>query len=425
MLMYNDIVWGEQGNTEQFENNSVTVATYVRRFPRGRWSFLGPGSEKKWYGTCSDKPDADWDKIAEHMMLNFAESSHQIVRATSALERGESRSKGKGKKSIHFNGSEENVELILRTVISANQLSIYGEVGDLCRDLSKDSRASGKLDANEHLETMEIPIELLVADPHTDAELQGNLLQDYERKVFITHDEEEGPNEMKNMCREYTLPRNEKASRARAWIIGNTNIGPVLNVKVCLHYKRDGIEIFRIVNGIDKDVTETSETIFLENVEHRVTKKLVAKAKPRPMPTMTLSPISIPVRERNWIDINPKRFRQDCFTVSKAMIRSLRHDQSVYRENDGAVRFVDIMEEFKKKFDGALQWSINDWISFLAKRGVPKKRFLYCLNPNSSEHYLYFRAIQGHAEGNLVDPELQDNVVTRGLHRVHLSRRKC
>ena len=30
----------------------------------------------------------DWDKIAEHMMLNFAESSHQIVRATSALERG-------------------------------------------------------------------------------------------------------------------------------------------------------------------------------------------------------------------------------------------------------------------------------------------------------------------------------------------------
>ena len=82
--------------------------------------------------------------------------------------------------------------MILRTVISANQLSIYGEVGDLCRDLSKDSRASGKLDANEHLETMDIPIELLVADPHTDAELQGNLLQGYERKVFITRDEEEG-----------------------------------------------------------------------------------------------------------------------------------------------------------------------------------------------------------------------------------------
>ena len=37
----------------------------------------------------------------------------------------------------------------------------------------------------------------------------------------------------------------------------------------------------RIVNGINKDATETSETIPLDNVEHRVTGKLVAKAKPR------------------------------------------------------------------------------------------------------------------------------------------------
>ena len=72
MSMYNDIAWSEQGNTEKCENNSVTVANYARRFPRGRWSFLGPGSEKKWYGTYSDKPDGDWDKTAERMMLNFS-----------------------------------------------------------------------------------------------------------------------------------------------------------------------------------------------------------------------------------------------------------------------------------------------------------------------------------------------------------------
>ena len=40
------------------------------------WSFLGPGSEKTWYGTCSDKTDGDWDRTAERMMLNFAESGH-------------------------------------------------------------------------------------------------------------------------------------------------------------------------------------------------------------------------------------------------------------------------------------------------------------------------------------------------------------
>ena len=36
--------------------------------------------------------------------------------------------------------------------------------------------------------------------------------------------DEEGPEEMKNLCREYTLPRNEEASRVRGWILGKTKI---------------------------------------------------------------------------------------------------------------------------------------------------------------------------------------------------------
>ena len=87
------------------------------------------------------------------MMLNFAESGHPIFRATSALERVELRSKEKGKKSIHFNGCEETIELILRTVISVNQLSIYGVVADLCKYLSKDSEVAGKLAADEDFRT--------------------------------------------------------------------------------------------------------------------------------------------------------------------------------------------------------------------------------------------------------------------------------
>ena len=148
---------------------------YESRTDIGR--FLGLGSEKKWNGTYSDKPDGDWDTTAELMMLNFADSGHPVFRATSALERVELRSKGKGRKCGPFNGSVENIELILRTVISVNQLSIYGAVADLCRELSKDSEVSAKLAANEDLESMEILRELPIADPHTNAELQGNLLQ--------------------------------------------------------------------------------------------------------------------------------------------------------------------------------------------------------------------------------------------------------
>ena len=50
-------------------------------------------------------------------------------------------------------------------------------------------------------------------------------------------------------------------------------------------------------------------------------------------------------------------------------------------ETDGAVKYEDIVEEFnkkkRKKFEGAPQWSLNDWISFLAKGGGAKKRFQY------------------------------------------------
>ena len=62
---------------------------------------------------------------AEDMTLNFAESGRPVFRGTSALERGELKSKGKRVKSIHFNGSDDALESIFRTVISVNQLRVY------------------------------------------------------------------------------------------------------------------------------------------------------------------------------------------------------------------------------------------------------------------------------------------------------------
>ena len=134
MSMFNDIAWDAKGN-EEFFNNSKTVKEYAERFLRGHWSFLGLGSEKKWYGTCDCKPDGSWSRTAEKMLQNFAGSGHPVFRGTSALERGESRSKGSGKKSTHFNGSTQNIELLLQMVISVNQLSLYGAVADMIEEL--------------------------------------------------------------------------------------------------------------------------------------------------------------------------------------------------------------------------------------------------------------------------------------------------
>ena len=82
--------------------------------------------------------------LPEGMMLNFTVSGYPAFRATSGLERGEIRSTRKGKKSIHFNGSDETIEMILRAVISVNQLSIYGAVADVCKELAQDSPSATK-----------------------------------------------------------------------------------------------------------------------------------------------------------------------------------------------------------------------------------------------------------------------------------------
>ena len=97
------------------------------------------------------------------------------------------------------------------------------------------------------------------------------------------------------------------------------------------------------------------------------------------------------------------------------MIRLLRHDDTVPREDDGAVRFDDLAEKFKAKFDGTSHWPVEAWITFLVKGGQ-KKRFQYCLNPTSSKHFLYFRAIQGHSGVTLVDPTTSVPIPSFLLH---------
>ena len=55
----------------------------------------------------------------------------------------------------------------------------------------------------------------------------------------------------------------------------------------------------------------------------------------------------------------------------------------------------------------AQRWTIHVCIDHLHK-GSNKKRFQYCLNSDGVTHYM--RAIQGHSEGNKVDPLLLDSV---------------
>ena len=115
--------------------------------------------------------------------------------------------------------------------------------------------------------------------------------------------------------------------------------------------------------------------------------------------------------------------------MSKFRTRTLRHDSSILREEDGEVRFDDLIEKLKEQFGDTLQWTVNIQVNSLAQRGhreeEGKKRYQYCLNPDASNTSLYFRAIQGDSGANFVNPLLQDNVLLPGwLRRAHPPRRE-
>ena len=59
MSMYNDIDWTKRGKKEHCIASTLRVSEYAPRFTQGHWSCLGPGPEKKWYGTHVNKLDGE------------------------------------------------------------------------------------------------------------------------------------------------------------------------------------------------------------------------------------------------------------------------------------------------------------------------------------------------------------------------------
>ena len=129
--MFNDISWGSKDNEKEFKSNAQLVSLFAKRFGAGQWSFLGLGSEKKWYSISEDSPQGEWDKMAEKMMVTLAESKHPVFRATSPLSRGVLKSKGGGKLLMHYCADQETIKTVCRTITSVNQLSRYGAVAEM------------------------------------------------------------------------------------------------------------------------------------------------------------------------------------------------------------------------------------------------------------------------------------------------------
>ena len=183
MSMFKDISCGTKDNEKVCIANAKVVSMYAKKFGIGQWSFIGPGSEKKWYSMEENSPQGIWDQIAEKMLLEFAESTCQIFRATTPLSKGQLKSKGHGKLSIHFAATQATIETIFHMIVSANQLSLYGALANMCEEYESHHDRSGRPDKviGQSIVLSEIKTEVLVEND--DPAYQNFLVQQYEERI--------------------------------------------------------------------------------------------------------------------------------------------------------------------------------------------------------------------------------------------------
>ena len=100
--------------------------------------------QKNWYSIREDSPQGESDKIAELMMPKLGESRHPVFRATSPLSRGQLKSKGGGKLSIHYCADLDTIETVFRTIIPVNLLSLHGVVAEMCEKYESYHERTGR-----------------------------------------------------------------------------------------------------------------------------------------------------------------------------------------------------------------------------------------------------------------------------------------
>ena len=127
-----------------------------------------------------------WDSVAELMMIKFGESGTPSFPCHESTVRGTLKSKGGGKLSIHFCADEGTIETVVRTIISVNQLSIYGAVSDLCDECKSCHVRTVRLVLAEQSDPLFEPASLLMKTPtpSTEDPAQEDLLQKSTRKEW-------------------------------------------------------------------------------------------------------------------------------------------------------------------------------------------------------------------------------------------------
>ena len=165
------------------------------------------------------------------------------------------------------------VETIFRIIVSANQLSLYGAVAEMCEEYESLHERTGRPVVMENSQVPHSCSSVIKTDVPLDSDDRAHkdpLLQKYEERVeklsqqdklskfcldagflsvvengqyFMTKDTADLSQFHAVACREYTLPRDEDTSEPKGRIKENTKIVPVLEVATNYLHGKHGVEI--------------------------------------------------------------------------------------------------------------------------------------------------------------------------------------
>ena len=296
-------------NEREYELSAQLVSMSAKRFSPGRWSFLGLGSEKKWYSTHEYKPKENGTESLNWWWSNAEKADTQF--SEPRLHCLEKRWKAKEVENYLFTSvlmgiplklcfaqlfltissiSTEQSQICVMKTESAKQ-----ERWNLCWQNNLAHCSSQQicwwkhlhlrpkiLHRNFFLQKYKERVEMLPQQNRvikfcTDA---GFLTTVKVGQYFMTKDTEEFSQFTDSVaCREYTLPRDQNHLTQKGWMQGNTKIGHVLEVTTSYLQGKYGVEIR--IESVHKDNSHSWVRIShgLIRVGHRLDRQWVRRQR--------------------------------------------------------------------------------------------------------------------------------------------------
>ena len=184
MSMFNDISWRSKDNEQECELSSQLVSICAKRFSPGRWSLLGPGSEKL-YSTHESRATrrmgqsrrTDDDGI-------FRKRTPRFPCCGSIVPRNAQKQRWWTIDQYTFALIRERLKLFFATIISVNQLSIDGAVSDLWEQCKVCHVRKGRPVLAGQSDPLFVPTSVMkISTLLTDDPAQEDLLQKYQERV--------------------------------------------------------------------------------------------------------------------------------------------------------------------------------------------------------------------------------------------------